>query len=321
VLVQGVWDLAANGTQTPATLLWRTAIVAASLPACFGAGERWTPLRRTALLYLMLGGALVVSASSLATGLRAAMPGMFLMMLVAGLLESRPRRCMAILCAPSLLYGALGAVAFPLGVWMAALTAGAVMLALTLALCAANGELRRRAWQHEQQLLHACRHDSLTGALARAYVVELAQHQLALALRYRRPFAVAMLDIDHFKAVNDTHGHAMGDVVLRALVRSGAATLRASDRFGRLGGEEFVLLMPETGAADALACAERIRADFAALRFPSAQGMFSVTLSVGVCVLDEQRDWDTMLHDADRALYQAKEAGRNRIVLARTARR
>ncbi|HZV66850.1 MAG TPA: GGDEF domain-containing protein [Telluria sp.] len=105
--------------------------------------------------------------------------------------------------------------------------------------------------------MHDARHDGLTGACSRGYLTELVERELGLARRYGRPLSVAMLDIDYFKRINDTYGHACGDRALQRLVEACVGTLRAIDHFGRVGGEEFVCVLPETGAADALVWAER----------------------------------------------------------------
>jgi diguanylate cyclase (GGDEF)-like protein len=126
-----------------------------------------------------------------------------------------------------------------------------------------------------------------------------------------------MLDIDHFKRVNDVHGHAAGDVVLCAMVSACRRCLRASDYLGRVGGEEFVCVMPELSAADALACAERMRREVAAQRVPVDGGRLHITVSLGLAVLDDAHaDWESLLRAADAALYRAKAQGRDRTVLA-----
>jgi diguanylate cyclase (GGDEF)-like protein len=126
-----------------------------------------------------------------------------------------------------------------------------------------------------------------------------------------------MLDIDHFKRVNDSHGHAAGDQVLAAFARVCRRAMRASDYFGRIGGEEFVCVMPATDLADAVACAERIRMAVAAMSVPTTAGPLHITTSIGVAALDRRHgDWPALLGAADAALYGAKTSGRNRTVAA-----
>jgi diguanylate cyclase (GGDEF)-like protein len=161
----------------------------------------------------------------------------------------------------------------------------------------------------------------LSGAFNRGYLNELAVREVARAKRHHRPLAVAMLDIDHFKRVNDTYGHAIGDTVIQRLVATCHRTQRRTDYFGRIGGEEFVCVMPETDADEALKCAERMRTSIEALRTDTQQGMVQFTVSIGVAVLDDTHaDWPAVLAGADSALYRARETGRNRTVLATPVR-
>lgn len=316
VLILGAWDFVAGSSQSPASLLLRLLLVALGAPAYTGGKSGWTPLQRCALIYATHDAALATTAGSLVDGLKQAMPLLAVSMLLAGLIEIRPARCLRILIAPYLLYGVLGALSLPPALWLPSAAVCLAPLLLATMISAANGRLHHQAWQREQALLHACHYDSLSGAMSRAYLAELARHDLALARRYGRPLAVAMIDIDYFKRVNDTCGHAAGDDVIRALVRTCMQELRASDYVGRIGGEEFVCVMPETKAAEAYACAERIRQGFARLRMAFPSGPLSVTISIGVTLLADQADWDELLRHADAAMYRAKEGGRNRTILA-----
>ncbi len=160
--------------------------------------------------------------------------------------------------------------------------------------------------------------DSLTGVANRRGFDALFAREHERAQRYRRPLAVLMVDIDHFKAVNDHHGHATGDAVLRAAALALAETVRQSDHVGRLGGEEFAVLAPEVGPAGGLALAERLRRKIAELDVPTDAGAIRVTVSVGCVAWDGQgrQEMDELLKQADAALYQAKETGRNRSILA-----
>lgn len=154
--------------------------------------------------------------------------------------------------------------------------------------------------------------DGLTGLANREKLdVELAR-TLSLAARGGQPLAVAMIDLDHFKRINDEHGHLVGDKVLHDLASRLARSVRATDTVGRWGGEEFLLLCPNTDAAGALAVAEKLRAAVAAEAF--AGGLW-LTVSLGVAIATGNEAPDVMLDRADRALYQAKKTGRNRVVL------
>lgn len=156
---------------------------------------------------------------------------------------------------------------------------------------------------------HIASHDTLTGALSRRALLECCQHELERCRRYGRPAALLMLDIDHFKAVNDRHGHLVGDRVLREVVDAVRQALRQADRIGRYGGEEFVVLLPETDRPAALAVAERMR-----LAVARRRGAPACTTSIGLsCLQAEDAGTDALLARADAALYRAKAQGRNRV--------
>ncbi|VXB98648.1 GGDEF domain-containing protein [Massilia sp. 9I] len=320
VLILGIWDLVANGSQTPSSLLLRLALVLLGIPGYAWPGGAASTLGRWLLVFTTHSLALVVNAVSLAHGLTEAMPVLVISVLVAGLAESRPRRCIAILLPSALFHAIAGALVLPQLVWLASVAASAVAVAMAMLIAAANGSIREAAWRHEQQLLHACRYDSLSGAMSRAYLTELARRDVSLARRHARPLAVAMIDIDHFKRVNDTHGHATGDAVIRSLVDTCRASLRQDDYVGRIGGEEFVCILPETGVDEAFACAERIRTNVEASLLAAAGGPVRFTVSIGVAVLCGHDGWDALLRDADEAMYRAKAGGRNRTTVASDAR-
>ena len=160
--------------------------------------------------------------------------------------------------------------------------------------------------------------DHLTGASNRAHFFETAERQLLRSLRSGEPLALALLDVDHFKRVNDEHGHAAGDVVLREVARRCEAQLRPEDLFARLGGEEFVVLMPNTSLAAACATAERLRASLASEEIDVDGIALRVTASFGCSALDTgaASTLAGLLAAADGALYGAKRAGRDRVVPA-----
>jgi diguanylate cyclase (GGDEF)-like protein len=156
--------------------------------------------------------------------------------------------------------------------------------------------------------------DQLTGVATRRHFWDLAEQQCAAAQRHGRPLAAVMLDLDHFKVINDTHGHATGDAVLRELSARLRSLVRESDILGRYGGEEFALLLPET--EDASALAERLRATVADAAVPADHEWLHVTVSLGVSYLQPDDDLNSLLGRADAALYRAKAAGRNRVSVA-----
>jgi len=156
--------------------------------------------------------------------------------------------------------------------------------------------------------------DALTGLANRARFEQELRRALALAQRTATPTALLFLDLDRFKTINDTHGHAAGDAVLVAVARTLARGVRGSDRVGRWGGEEFLVLCPDTQEAGAMALAEKLRRDVA--RTPLANGL-RVTVSVGVAIAAPGCDGvDELVSRADTALYRAKAAGRDRAVVA-----
>jgi two-component system cell cycle response regulator len=167
--------------------------------------------------------------------------------------------------------------------------------------------------QLESNLREMAINDPLTGCFNRGHFLECAGKQFRQAQRYHRPLSVVLLDLDHFKRINDEYGHATGDRVLKRIVSACLASLRRSDIFARYGGEEFVVMMPETEASDALLVAERLREAISGQFFQGA----SVTASIGVAWLDpeEEVDLDRLLDRADQAKYRSKELGRDRVTL------
>jgi diguanylate cyclase (GGDEF)-like protein len=177
--------------------------------------------------------------------------------------------------------------------------------------------LARRFIMHEQ-LLAAARIDTKTGLLNASTWEREAEIEIARAVRMHIPLAVALVDIDHFKVVNDTYGHLIGDKALRAVTDGLRSQLRGYDLAGRFGGEEFAVLLPQAREQDALNVAERLRAHIAGLSVPvddqdESAGCVTLTISVGVASLDgESRELTDLLAAADAALYHAKETGRNK---------
>jgi len=154
--------------------------------------------------------------------------------------------------------------------------------------------------------------DPMTGSLNRRAFFARAEIEWARATRTKRPLAAIASDIDFFKKVNDTHGHHVGDLVIKDYARRAGATLRLPDLLARFGGEEFVILLPETALADACRVAERIRQEIATQRDP-ALPPYTVSLGVAVASDDGPADLEALLAEADAALYRAKQGGRNRV--------
>jgi len=161
--------------------------------------------------------------------------------------------------------------------------------------------------------------DPLTGLLNRRALMEALGNETAAALRYRMPLATAMIDLDHFKQINDSHGHAVGDKVLAELGRLIRAALRETDVAGRYGGEEFVIVLPHTDAPGALIFGERLRQLIAAMTVDIGGGrVLAVTCSIGISqmMITETPQPEQALAHADAALYKAKREGRNRVEMA-----
>jgi len=157
--------------------------------------------------------------------------------------------------------------------------------------------------------------DGLTGLHNRRHLDLVADRMVAEAHRTSHPLVAMMVDVDHFKAVNDTHGHAAGDEVLRAVAHELSSRTRSGDLWVRFGGEEFLALLPGSSAHEVLTRAEDLCRRCRDLRVPLATGAVGVTVSVGLVDLAPRWTLDELLGSADSALYEAKAAGRDRVVL------
>jgi diguanylate cyclase (GGDEF)-like protein len=206
------------------------------------------------------------------------------------------------------------------------------------AMCAVTGifawlnEARsRKMFSLENQLERLATTDSLTGAHNRRHFTHCAGVEIDRAHRYDHPLALLLLDIDHFKSINDNHGHAIGDEALRRVADTCRVTLRSSDSLGRIGGEEFAVLLPETTLSDAARMAERLRANLAQMEIPleNSPGVvandrkdsnlinhIALTVSIGVSLWRGEDDsLEALLQRADTCLYRAKAEGRNQVVV------
>jgi len=193
---------------------------------------------------------------------------------------------------------------------------------LTLIIALPLATLLQRSFWHAH-LLSEARADSKTGLLNAATWEREAGAEVARAIRTSSPLAVALLDLDRFKRINDSHGHLFGDEVLRRVARGMSEVLRDYDLAGRFGGEEFVMLLPQIRATDALRIAERVRAHIAGLSICTGNGeRVPVTVSIGVAALDagSSRELAELLAAADAALYRAKADGRDQVQMFSTSR-
>ncbi|WGI26999.1 GGDEF domain-containing protein [Halomonas alkaliantarctica] len=173
-----------------------------------------------------------------------------------------------------------------------------------------------RTFMASQQLEHNALTDALTDLPNRRSMQTQLQAEWSRAKRDKRCFAVLMADLDHFKAVNDQYGHEIGDEVLTILASRFTATLRGGDWVARWGGEEFLLLVSDATTTSALAVAEKVRRSVAEPVFATSAGNLAITVSLGVALHRQNESIDEVISRADKALYRAKQEGRNRAVLA-----
>ncbi len=164
----------------------------------------------------------------------------------------------------------------------------------------------------------SCR-DSLTGVFHRGAIMELLDQNLNAGKRKHKPTSAIMVDLDNFKSINDTYGHMVGDVVLKTVSHEISSHLRSYDSVGRYGGEEFLIVLNDCNAVEAMVIAERIRRAISILPFKHKNNEFHVTISMGISCSDnveQEKNDNALLSDADRALYRAKKEGRNRVFMA-----
>lgn len=184
-------------------------------------------------------------------------------------------------------------------------------------MCGTHADVTERK-SLEEAVARQAQIDYLTGAFNRGHFMERAELELGRAVRYGNELSIFMMDIDFFKQINDRHGHKVGDSVLKKLAEVCQVTLRANDIFGRLGGEEFAVLLPETDKTSAVEVAERLREAIAHAKVPLEGGLpVQFTVSIGVTSMSPMDgSMDELLHIADTALYDAKNSGRNKVCIA-----
>jgi diguanylate cyclase (GGDEF)-like protein len=168
----------------------------------------------------------------------------------------------------------------------------------------------------EEKLQQLATTDELTGCANRRRFLELARAEITRSARLKHPLALAIIDMDHLKQINDTHGHAAGDQALVVFTKICRKSIREIDLLARIGGDEFALLLPQTNSTQAYEVLEGVRQALAAMPLDLGGSQALVTISAGITDLtDEIEPLDTLLGNADQALYQAKEMGRNRVVV------
>ena len=195
------------------------------------------------------------------------------------------------------------------------------LMALMLATLAAEAlfifrPLFRRLAQNQRDLLKVASTDYLTGCMNRRFFVDAATREFERFKRYRTPLTLLVVDLDHFKSINDTYGHAVGDEAISQFARLAAGSLRTTDILARIGGEEFAILLPETTIEEAVSVAEKLRVLVAATPVPIPEGEgHQMTISIGVTALEHDDEGIfTALKRSDQSLYLAKNRGRNRVV-------
>ena len=175
-----------------------------------------------------------------------------------------------------------------------------------------------RRWAEAAKRLRQANTDSLTRLFNRRKGWEMIEYEIARSERYQRPLSIIMMDIDHFKTINDMHGHLAGDRVLRAMAKVAREAIRSIDSLIRWGGEEFIVLLPDTDLEAALPVAERLREAIEGMRINIPDEELSITVSLGVARKDENSlDLETLVARVDQALYIAKFRGRNRVATSK----
>lgn len=276
----------------PSVLLQAGVVLGASGVSAIGAYQNSVHVFSTSALMLV-----IVVIAALAPSLRSAICSFSLMLVTSGLF-------MKLAGTPLVSIVAVGLFVFSAGV-------------VACLLAAVTERMDLRAFQLEHTLEQMASTDPLTGVRNRRAFFEAGDTELERADRYGFPVSAFVLDIDHFKAVNDTYGHPVGDAVIRAVAQTALRTLRATDVLGRIGGEEFAILSTHTGEDEAQRLAERLREEVASTLVQCGLSRLHVTISVGTATWDgDGESFEELLARADSALYMAKHAGRNRVAVA-----
>ena len=165
----------------------------------------------------------------------------------------------------------------------------------------------------EAQLTNLLTTDALTGSLTRREILQRGDDESKRASRYDRPLSLVYVDIDHFKSINDSYGHAAGDKALKRLTAIFRRMIRETDHFGRIGGEEFLLILPETDLNGATTIADRIRQLVETSIVKVGHHSIQITISIGVACRTDDSPFEEVMNLADRNLYKAKNGGRNQV--------
>lgn len=313
-----VWTACSVGGLLLATVLVRT-----------GRSQRW---RDPSLTSFQMHWALTCNAAAyvIAGPSRALVLPVMVIILMFGVFGSSRREMLGLMVYSMALYGAAvlisGRLQTPLPGVEVLLAHMAIVLLSVVAgtlMCLQVQRIRARLRQKNQalqvalaQIREMAMRDALTGLLNRRQMSELMQLEWHRAARSGRPLLLAQLDIDHFKPINDTHGHAVGDRALQAFARTVRASVREGDVLARWGGEEFVMMLTDTTLEEAREMLERVRAAVEETDIAHAAGSFRMTVSVGLALHQAGDPVERTLERADQALYAAKALGRNRVAVA-----
>ncbi|MBI1891525.1 MAG: GGDEF domain-containing protein [Burkholderiales bacterium] len=317
VIAFSIWDYLIDPAHAPLAFFLRAAFVGVGGLAYWPTKLPWTPLQRTGVIYCTHSAAIITCVYLLDGGFGYGLPAIAASCFVLSVSTLRIKTFLLFALPPFALFVFLAQLKLPVFDFFNSLAQYVFSLALAAAIMLVIRFLRQKAFLLECELTRISRHDGLTGVYNRRYLTELGEREIALARRHGRSLAALMLDIDHFKKINDSHGHDVGDSVIKAVTYACLAGVRSIDHVGRFGGEEFVCILPDAGEAEAMRCAERLRQSVEALQLPGPGDPIRFTISIGVAALKPfHESWDALLKDADIALYRAKETGRNRTVLA-----
>lgn len=314
-LVFAFWDRLIDPLQAAETLGWRTAGSAwlALLGWRLKAAEKcWQHDFRVWTLATLYAAFLCLVFSRLQDGLLLGLPSFCLLLIVASLLLVRSHLVPTL----SSILLVSWVVSWAAGLPSRTVLSHQVMMLTALSLVWLLAFLSEVAAQKQfalrQEMTRLASLDPLTGCLNRRAGSALLEKESQRSRRYSRPLSQILLDIDHFKLINDRYGHARGDQVLRHLAQLCRDQLRASDGLIRWGGEEFLVILPETSLPEAGQLAERLRSAVAEHPLGAPGGLqMAVTVSLGYAEAGPEESWEATLARADEALYQAKEAGRN----------
>ena len=273
--------------------------------------------------------AICATAYAIAGAMRGAIFPVVMVVLMFGIFALTPRQMLAVSLYAVGLFGAVMASmcrwqpeAFAPGVERGHFLMLATMMPAVSVLAGKLSELRLRLQRQKHDLTDALERiqflatrDELTGLINRRQVSELLEKERQRSMRSGGGFCVALIDLDHFKRINDTHGHGAGDEALRAFAMEGSRRVRVTDSLGRWGGEEFMLLMPDSALPAAREAAERLRLALDQLSVPVGDAVLKLTLSAGVVQHEHDESIARMIERADLAMYRAKTQGRNQVVV------